>query len=294
MDEKNKDVEAKTSAEVSRSAATAPGDSSLLRFVKGAFIGSGFILPGVSGGALAAVFGIYEHIIGFFANLTKDFKRRFMYLLPVGLGAVAGIILLSFAVSFFLEAYTTYVLWFFIGCIVGTLPTLWKQAGQVARKPRHLLMTAASFALMTLFLVYGQTWFSGSLPQNFLTWMMAGALIGLGTVVPGMSPSNFLLYLGMYKPMTDGIKSLDLMVILPLLLGCLLCIILFSKLMEYIFNHAHAGMFHLIFGIVLASTVMIVPVDYNYLGWGTLFCILCCAAGIALGYWMSHLEEKYK
>ena len=74
-----------------------------LRFFKGMFIGSGFILPGVSGGALAAIFGLYERMIAFLANVTKDFKKNFLFFLPVGIGALAGIVVLSFGVSYFLE-----------------------------------------------------------------------------------------------------------------------------------------------------------------------------------------------
>ena len=51
----------------------------MLRFVKGMFIGSGFILPGVSGGALAAVFGMYERLISFLAHLTKNFKENVLF-----------------------------------------------------------------------------------------------------------------------------------------------------------------------------------------------------------------------
>ncbi|MEL5939996.1 DUF368 domain-containing protein, partial [Tetragenococcus halophilus] len=74
----------------------------ILRFVKGMFIGSGFILPGVSGGALAAIFGIYERIIGFLAHITRNFKENVLFFLPVGLGGLTGIFILSFAVSFLL------------------------------------------------------------------------------------------------------------------------------------------------------------------------------------------------
>ncbi len=63
----------------------------LYRFL-GILIGSGFIVPGVSGGALAAIFGIYERIIGFLANLTKNFKENILYFIPAGLGG-AGIVL---------------------------------------------------------------------------------------------------------------------------------------------------------------------------------------------------------
>ena len=71
-----------------------------LRFIKGMFIGSGFILPGVSGGALAAIFGLYERMIAFLANVTKDFKKNVLFFLPVGIGALAGIVVLSFGVSY--------------------------------------------------------------------------------------------------------------------------------------------------------------------------------------------------
>lgn len=67
----------------------------MLRFVKGMFIGSGFILPGVSGGALAAVFGMYERLISF-SPPYKISKKMFCFL-PVGLGGVTGIFLLSFS-----------------------------------------------------------------------------------------------------------------------------------------------------------------------------------------------------
>lgn len=63
-----------------------------IRFVKGMFIGSGAILPGVSGGALAAVFGIYENMIAFLSNIRKDFLKNVNYFIPVGIGGLFGIL----------------------------------------------------------------------------------------------------------------------------------------------------------------------------------------------------------
>lgn len=266
----------------------------LLRFVKGMFIGSGFILPGVSGGALAAVFGIYERMIGFIAHLTKDFKKNLLFFLPVGLGGITGVFLLSFAVSYFLGAFEVQILWFFIGCILGTVPALYKQAGKKGRKNHHFVIMAVSFVLSMVFLSFGESLIQGQVPLNFGTWMIAGGLIGLGVIVPGLSPSNFLVYMGMYKAMTDAIKTLDFMVIIPIGLGGLACLLLLSKLMDYIFKKAYAGLFHAILGVVFSSTLMIIPRNFNYLSLGTLVCLVLCVAGIALGYWMSMLEEKYK
>ena len=266
----------------------------ILRFVKGIFIGSGFILPGVSGGALAAVFGVYERIISFLAHITRNFKKNILYLLPIGFGMIAGIFLFSFVVSFFLGAYETQILWFFVGCILGTVPTLWALAGEKGRQEKHKAILVAAFVLGLAFMVYGEGLFGGNVPQNFGTWMLAGGLIGLGIVVPGLSPSNFLVYMGMYKAMADGIKDLNFLIILPLALGAILAVLLFSKVMDYAFRKAYAGLFHGILGIVLASTVMIVPRDFNYWSIGALSCLLLCLGGAFLGWWMCALEKRYK
>lgn len=265
-----------------------------IRFIKGAFIGSGFILPGVSGGVLAAVFGLYERLISFLANLRKEFKKNLLFFIPVGLGGITGVFLFSFVVSFFLGNWESQILWFFIGCIVGTLPVLWQEAGKKGRKPRHYGLMALAFVLCYAFMFFGERFTSGNVPQNFFTWLLAGGLIGLGTIVPGLSPSNFLLFMGMYKDMADGIKTLDFSVILPLGIGVVACVLLLSKLMNKVLQHCYAGMFHIILGVVLASTVMIVPLDMNYLGPDGLVCALMLAGGAALGYFMGRLEDKYK
>lgn len=266
----------------------------ILRFVKGMFIGSGFILPGVSGGALAAIFGIYERIISFLAHITKNFKENVLFFIPVGLGGITGVFLLSFAVSFLLGSYETIILWFFVGCIVGTVPALWKEAGKKGRSNRELIILGVTFVAGLLFLWKGSSLFS-HVDQNFFTWVIAGGLIGLGMIVPGLSPSNFLVYMGMYKAMSDGIKDLNFGVIIPIGIGGLVTVLGLSKVMDYIFSKAYPQLFHFILGIVFASTVMIVPTNYSgFTIGGYLGCVALFIGGVLLGAWMSKLEEDYK
>ncbi|MEK0398066.1 DUF368 domain-containing protein [Tetragenococcus halophilus] len=266
----------------------------ILRFVKGMFIGSGFILPGVSGGALAAIFGIYERIIGFLAHITRNFKENVLFFLPVGLGGLTGIFILSFAVSFLLGSYASIILWFFVGCIVGTVPALWNEAGKKGRSKREIIILTISFIAATIFLWKGASLFT-EVPQNTWTWMLAGFLIALGVIVPGLSPFNFLIYMGMYKAMADGFKILDLSVIIPIGIGGIITALSLSKVIDYIFSKAYPQLFHFIMGVVFASTIMIIPTDYT--GFGLLSysaCVVMLVLGVLLGAWMSRLEERYK
>jgi putative membrane protein len=266
----------------------------ILRFFKGAIIGTGFILPGVSGGALAAVFGLYERIVSFIAHITRDFIKNVLFFIPVGLGALLGMFLLARPLAFFLENFEVQVLWGFIGCIIGSLPLLWKEAGKKGRHKRHYAILALTVVIGFGLLYMTKNFLDVQLPLNVITWICAGFLIALGVLVPGLSPSNFLVYLGMYKPMVDGFKTLDGMVLLSILVGFAVCLFSLSALMDMFFKKAYTGLFHFVVGIVLASTFMIVPVRYNYLSIGLLGCAIALLAGIGLGFWMSKLEEKYK
>lgn len=266
----------------------------ILRFIKGIFIGSGFILPGVSGGALAAVFGVYEKIIAFLAHITKDFKKNVIYFIPLGLGGVVGVFVFSFLVSFALGQYENQILWFFVGAIVGTVPVLWRQAGKKGRQTKHYLILSFTFVISLAFLIYGEQLFGDGVPQNFGTWLLAGFLMGLGMIIPGLSPSNFLVYMGMYKDMADGIKTMDLSVILPIVIGGVVSVLLLSKIADYIFQRAYAGMFHFILGVVFSSTVMIIPFGAHFTFLQILASIALFIAGAALSFWMSQLEDKYQ
>lgn len=267
----------------------------LIRFVKGMFIGSGFIIPGVSGGALAAIFGIYERIINFLANLTKNIKENIFFFLPVGLGALFGIAILSWGVSFLLENYATIVTWFFVGAIVGTAPALWKEAGAKGRSKSDYTILAISFIFGFILLFFGQTIFQGQVAPSFFAWMISGGLIALGILIPGLSPSNFILYMGLYQAMADGFKRLDLAVIIPIAIGGLLTILILAKIIEKIFQTHYSKFFHFIVGVVLASTLMIIPTDYVGFTFIHYFLSLVMfLLGAAIGGWMSKLEESYK
>ena len=276
----------------------------LKQIIKGIIIALGFILPGISGGVLAAILGIYERMIAFLAHPFKDFKDNVLYFIPVAIGMLLGIGLFSFPIEYLLENFQVYVLWSFAGAIIGTVPSLVKESTRESDRDKiDLIWFWATFVISGLGL-FALNFVVGTLNPSFLNFILAGSLLALGILVPGLSPSNLLLILGLYAPMLAGFKTFDLFgTFLPIGIGLVATFIVFSKLMDYALNNYHSRVYHFIIGIVLSSTLLIlIPNSGNaesiqYTGLSLISYVLIAfffALGIWLGIWMNKLEDKYK
>ena len=167
----------------------------IARVLKGMIIALGFILPGVSGGVLAAILGIYERMIRFLAHIKENFVENVLYFTPVAIGMVLGIAAFSYPVNLLLDNYKVIVLWGFAGAIIGTIPSLIKESVKESDRDRADTITFwLSFILSGVFL-YSLNGMVGTLPANFLYFVLAGALIALGIFITGLSPSNLLFIL---------------------------------------------------------------------------------------------------
>lgn len=261
-----------------------------LNFIKGTFIGMGAILPGLSGGALAAIFGIYEPLIHFVSNLKKDTKANLIYFLPVILGGLFGVFMLAHVLNYLLEHNLVEISIFFVGCMVGIFPNLIKQASAKGREPIHIVLSIgvaiASFLLLSTTFIHTPTVLNADVGTG--TWIASGSIIGLGITFPGLSPSNFLMYLDLYQPLNEAISHLDFAILIPVAIGGLLSVILTAKLVAYLLRVAYAIVYHVILGLVLTSTVMIIPQQVT----PNLITALCLMAGLSVGLIMSRLEAK--
>ena len=262
-----------------------------IRLVKGVLVGIGAITPGLSGGVLMVVFGIYEPLLRFLANIRHKFVQNIRFFLPVGIGGILGIVGFSAIVDFAFSNYAAQFTWLFIGFIAGTFPSLLKTSGKQGRKTWHWFLLAGVAVGMFFLMHWFESIRSVSMTPNFLVWVMSGALTGLGLVVPGMSPSNFLIYLGLYQPMASGIRQLDFGVIIPLVLGVVLVIVVFAKLVNWLFKQHYAFMYHLILGIVVGSTAAIIPGGVS--GWTIAVCALLFGLGASISYALSVLDERH-
>ncbi|MHC3417516.1 DUF368 domain-containing protein [Aerococcus urinae] len=254
---------------------------------------------------MAVIFGIYDKLLNFLGNITHKFWKNVRYFIPVGIGFVIGIILFSFFVMKAFGSYEALFTCLFIGFVVGTFPSLFKQAGQEGRSTAdYLVMGLTALALFAL-MVFGGQHFSHLTP-SFGVWLFSGALIGLGVIVPGMSPSNFLIYFGLYEKMSAGISHLNMGVIIPLGLGAILCVLALAKVANWLFDHYYAKMYHFILGTVIGSSLAIFPTvvfpaftPEGLMETGLSFmttlilAIVMFVAGAIFSYWFSGIEEKY-
>lgn len=237
-------------------------NTSAMQFVvkvfQGALIGLGAVLPGISGGVLCVIFGIYKTIMELLADPFRKLKTHVPKLLPVIIGGAIGFLGIANVLSFLLEKYPAPSVCLFIGLIGGMLPSLFREAGEQGRnKSSWISMIIAMivvFALLTSLQVL-----SVEITPNFLWYVFCGACLALSVIAPGMSFSTLLMPLGLYEPFVAGIGHLDFGVLIPGGIGGLATVILFAKAVDTLFDRHYSVAFHAIIGIVIAATVMIIP-----------------------------------
>ena len=276
-----------------------------IRLIKGALVGIGFILPGLSGGVLAVIFGLYDRIIKFLANLRENLVQNILYFIPVAIGAAIGIVLFAVVVEKAFGKYAAQFVCLFVGFVAGTFPSLYKTAGKEGRKSSDIwVLILSTVAIFTLMVIGGKQ--LTEVAPNIFIWLGSGLLMGLGLIIPGMSPSNFLIYFGLYDKMAIGIKDFDFGVIIPLIIGFIICVILFAKIAAWMFRKYYSGMYHFILGMVIGSSLAIFPTVVfpaftpeglvaAGLGFGAslLFSFVLFIVGAIVSYLFSKVEERF-
>lgn len=280
----------------------------LLRVVQGALIGAGAILPGISGGVLCVVFGIYRPMMALLAHPVRAFKKYAWLLLPVLVGCAVGYWGMAKIVDLMFNnpAFSTSAIWLFVGLIVGMLPQIYSDAGKEKRTTSSWLALFISFASILALLIYLQYGVSITIKPNIWWYLVCGALWGTSLVVPGLSSSSLLLFLGLYQSMSAGISAFSMEVILPMAVGIALVVLLSARPINYMFRKHHSVASHAVMGFVMASAIAIIlpisgstgatgeKIGIAYTGdIGTiLIWIICFAAGFAIAWLMDRAGKK--
>ena len=267
----------------------------LKRFFAGMGIGIGAAIPGVSGAAIAVIFKVYEDIISAVNNFRKKFGFAIKVLIPILLGIVCAVIPCIYLFSLAFEHLMFVLICIFAGFLIGSFPSITDKVKGI--KPNKLqialIITGAIFVITlgVLSVAFGDKLNIGGLFVNiknnwwlYLVLIPVGVLAAVALTVPGLSGSLILLVIGFYRPLVDSVKTWggnclkgDWSMVGPLFgvlgsfaVGCLIGVVLVSKIMTYLLAKHRDSTFFTIIGFVSGSIfVLFFNYDiYNYyLNW---------------------------
>ncbi len=268
-----------------------------LIFIRGVLMGSADIVPGVSGGTIALITGIYAHLVEAISRIRFGFVKPlfkgdingfitemfdeidFKFFIPLVLGIGVAFLTLAKVVTYCMDTQTALTYSFFLGLIIASAVILFKKLNQINLK--NILFAIIGAILTYIFVSLNPIAANHSLLVLFLSGMIAICAM----ILPGISGSFLLLLLGQYKYMLNALHELHFVEIIVFVVGALIGILGFSKILNYLLkNHEEVTMAFLI-GVMLGS--LKVPgveiansVGLNFAG---LFpCIIIAVIGFAL------------
>ena len=268
--------------------------SFLIKTLQGSLIGLGAVLPGISGGVLCVIFGIYQSIMEFLADPLHTYKTHIPQLFPIILGGAIGFLGIANILSFFLERYPAPSVCLFIGLIGGMLPSLFQEAEAKGESRASYIAMYTAMAVVFVLLIALRL-YSVEIAPSYMWYIFCGFCLALSVIVPGMSFSTLLMPLGLYEPFVSGIGRMDLAIVVPGGIGALVTVILLSQVVNALFARHYSVAFHAIIGIVLAATVVIIPFHSFMVSVASFFTnILCIVFGCVASLLLSRLQSPAK
>lgn len=265
----------------------------LLRMLQGALIGLGAVLPGISGGVLCVIFGIYRPVMELLSDPRKNYKTHLPKLVPVIVGMGVGFLGVANLLAFFLDRYPNQSVCLFVGLIGGMLPSLLKQAGEQGRNKASWAALGGAFALVLGLLVALEV-FSIQVTPSVLWYLFCGFCLALSVIAPGMSFSTLLMPLGLYTPFVEGLGRLRPTVLVPGIAGAVITVVLLAKAVDRLFERHYSVAFHAIVGVVIAATLVIMPFKDMVTSPKALTAdLICLAVGIVLALALDRFNARF-
>lgn len=247
---------------------------------KAVIVGGSMLVPGVSGGTMAMLLGIYDSLITSVSNFFQNPKKALKVLIPFVLGALLGMVVIAKPILALIEKYPMPTLYFFLGAVAGGIPFIIKKANV-----SKLSFSTVFYLLLGTALVVG----IARLPENLFTvslnlglreillLMVAGIFVAVALILPGISVSYMLLVMGMYQNTMDSISRIYLPYLIPLGIGGILGILLTTKLLEKAMNKYPRPTYLIILGFMIGSVAEIFPGFPTGFEW--IWCIPCAVVG---------------
>lgn len=269
----------------------------LVNILKGMVIGISNIIPGVSGGTMAVVLGIYDKLIASINGFFKNIKKNIGFLFTIGIGAILGIILFSKLLTYLLNPENGYMQathFFFIGLITGSLPIIYKKATEKRVEKKNYIFLIIAFLVVFIMSISGEAETTKAVIRNLtlnsgIKLFLAGFVAAAAMIVPGVSGSFILLLMGMYSTMVTAVSERNIPLLIPVAIGVVVGILTMTKLIEALFKRYTQTAYFIILGLILGSIIAIYPgFTFNIKG---ILSIVTCVIGFSIAFMLGKKEN---
>lgn len=241
-------------------------------FVVGVVFGIANVIPGVSGGTMLVIFGVYDELTEAISGIKAIFKHL-GFLIPLGLGGAAGIFGFAVVVKWLFNNFGLQTNMFFIGLILGSIPLIVK-IGTSERKAKPVCIIPFVIAMAA---VIGLTVLQRADIVNLTTQtvegfdvlfmlkiMVCAVLAAVTMIIPGVSGSFVMMLLGIYQTVIDSITTLRFVVLVPFAIGAVIGVIGGAKLISVLIGKNKLMVYSAILGLVVGSVYAILPEDFGF------------------------------
>ncbi|MEY8350211.1 DUF368 domain-containing protein [Bacillus cereus] len=232
---------------------------------RGFCMGVSDLIPGVSGGTIAVVLGIYEGLLaaisGFF---SREWKKHLGFLIPLAMGVAAAFLTLSHVIKYLLEYHNEPTQFFFLGLILSILPMLMKEANaKETFKGGHIVILIVAAALVAVTALFKPDKAADPITTltilNAIGLFLAGWMASMAMLLPGISGSFILLIIGVYPTAINALTTLNLPLIAVIGTGVMVGFVVSSKGISYLLTHFKSATFAAIIGLVIGSIAVVFP-----------------------------------
>lgn len=255
---------------------------SLINTLKGFLIGIALVIPGLSGSIFAVVVGLYEKMMDAINHFKSNKKASIQFLLPIGIGAVIGIMASTKMILWVCIEYPIQSYLFFVGLVLGSFPLVFKKMKKIPFKPSYLIVSVISFLLILALTKMGEGGSESYIAiQSFDSWddafsmLFAGAFSMSLMSVPGVSGSIMLMVINQYGTVYNAVgQFVDLLfyllkgdfvaasaafgsvlLLVPFVLGSVVGIILIAKLMGYLLTKYESLVYYGVAGVMISALI---------------------------------------
>ena len=224
----------------------------LVNFLKGIVVGIGGIAPGLSGSVMLLILGLYEKIVNIIGSFFKNIKNNIIFLIPIGLGMVTGVVLFSKIVDFMLENYEFHTRYLFLGLVLGTVPLFYKEVTKNGYAKKYIFVTLVAAAVGFYLFSINKTYFAPVENPNLLQSAWLGVAVAGSSIIPGVDSAVILSSLGLYELYVSSLADLNMTILIPAGVGLVVGIFGISFIMKLLINKFYTMTFSIVFGLFIS------------------------------------------